>query len=108
MISFPRGVCETSGMELQREELAFAVFDRGKGGILRVRDSVESLRERGQFVAVAVPDIHLFAETIEEASAPIDVQKSGPILAPGTELDLAAKMAGHQLHAVADAEDGDA
>jgi prepilin-type N-terminal cleavage/methylation domain-containing protein len=104
----PAGRMRNLGMKSQREELALAVFDRGKGGILRVRDGVESFRERGQFVAVAVPDVHLFAETIEEASAPIDVQKPGPILAPGTELDLAAKMAGHQLHAVADTEDGDA
>ena len=53
-------------MKLQPEELALAVFDRGKGGILRVRDGVESIRERGQLVAVAVPDIHLFAEPVEE------------------------------------------
>src|SRR5262245_17665480 len=103
----PRRVRDLRG-KLQREELAFVVFDRGKGGILRVCDGVESLRERSQFVAVAAPDVHLFAEPVEEASAPIDVQTSGPILAPGTKLDLAAKMAGHQLHAIADAEDGDA
>ena len=35
-------------------------------------------------------------------------KQPGSIFAPGTELDLATEMAGHQLHAVADAEDGDA
>jgi hypothetical protein len=69
---------------------------------------VESIRERRQFVAVAVPDIHLFAETIEEASAPIDVQKSGPYSRRPLNSTSPPRMAGHQLHAVADTEDGDA
>src|ERR1700712_1359488 len=93
------------GMKLQRVELPLRVGDRGEGGILRVRDRVEALRERGEFVAVAVPDIDLFAEAREEQTAFVEMQQTGAVLAARAVFHFAAEMAGHQLHAVADSED---
>ena len=95
-------------MKLQRVELAFGVFDRGEGGIFGMRDGAEAFGERGQLVAVAVPDVDLLAEPVEERGALVDVQKSGAVFAAGAELDLAAEMPRHQLHPVADAENGHA
>ena len=56
-------------------------------------DGVETFRRRGQFVAVAVPDIHLFAEAVEQrAAVVVEVEHAGAIFAPRTEFDFAAEM----------------
>ena len=39
-------------------------------------DGTETLRERGQPVAVAVPDVEVLAEAVEERSDLVDVQQA--------------------------------
>ena len=73
-----------------------------------MRDGVKAFRKPGQLVAVAVPDVHLLAQPVEKRGAPVDVQQPRAVFAPGAELDLAAEVAGHQLHPIANPEDGDA
>ena len=59
-----------------------------------------------EFVAVAIPDIDLFAEPVEErAVAVVEMQDAGAVFAPGAVLDFAAEVMRHELHPVADAED---
>ncbi len=71
-------------------------------------DGVKAFRKPGQFVAVAVPDVHLFAQPVEEWGASVDLQKPRAVLAPGAELDLTAQVAGHQLHPITNPQDRDA
>ncbi len=60
-----------------------------------MRDDVEAVRQSGQLVAVAVPDVHLLAEPVEKRGAFVDVQDAGAVLALGAELDFAAEMPRH-------------
>ena len=64
----------------------------------------ETGRQGGHFVAVAVPDIKLVAESVEQWRTIGHVQDAGAVLAPGTEFHLAAEMMRHQLHSVANSQ----
>ena len=55
-------------MKLQAVELALRVLDRGEGRVLGLGDGAETLRQLGELVAVAVPDVEVLAETVEERS----------------------------------------
>ena len=55
------------GMKLQAVEFPLWILDRGEGANSSVRaDGAKSLRQCRDFVAVAVPDVDLVAESIEE------------------------------------------
>ena len=54
------------GMKLQRVQLSLRIFDCGKLGILRARGSAETGGQGGDFIAVAVPDIKLIADSVEQ------------------------------------------
>ena len=104
------------GVELQGVEAAFFVAHAGDRARRRRAHDLEARGQFGDLVAVAHPDLEhavaVFALEIFDA-----FKKTGVVVgahfgvaefALGARLDLAAELLGHRLHAVADAEDGNA
>src|SRR6266508_768158 len=83
-------------MKLQSVELALRIFHRREVGALRSPGSAKSFRQRRHFVAMTVPDIDLWAESIQQLRAVCDVQRPSAVLASPGEHNLAAKMMRHQ------------
>ena len=69
-----------------------------------MRGCAKSRGHGRDLVAVAAPDVDLFADPIEELRAIRDVQHARAVFAPGAELHLAAQMVRHQLHPVANSQ----
>ena len=105
--SRPRGVWTTSGMELDAVQVALGC------GQARVRRRVglggraEAVRQPGDRITVAHPDRLLALETDEQPVLRGDRDVGRAVLAMVGGHDVAAQLAGHQLRAVADAQDGD-
>ena len=104
------------GVELQGVEAAFFVAHAGDRARRRRAHDLEARGQFGDLVAVAHPDLEhavaVFALEVFDA-----FKKTGVVVgahfgvaefALGARLDLAAELLGHRLHAVADAEDGNA
>ena len=97
------------GMELDGVEAAFGV---GDGAVRRVGgpgDGLEALRRRADLVAVRHPDVEMLVRlhVAERPDRLDDLELRVAVLAVGRAIDGAAEQLGHQLQAVADAEDGD-
>src|SRR5207302_1094647 len=75
------------GMELQAVEFPFSIFDRGKIRALRLSGSEKTFWQRRYFVAVAVPNIELIAQAIEQLRAVGDLQHSRAVFAAAREND---------------------
>ena len=69
---------------------------------------MEAGRHLADMVAMAHPHGQLAAEPFEEAVRLAHREQRRAVLARGAGVDLAAEVVGDQLHAVADAEHGDA
>ncbi len=93
------------GVELDAEA-AVGPADRRIGGVERVRHRVESRWHLGDDVAVGHPHVDLRGQPLEDAGALVDADRRVAVLATLSRLDGAAELVGEQLHAVADAEDG--
>src|SRR5690606_35876785 len=97
-------------MELDAVHLLGGVRDGAKWGVVRQPDGGEARRHARDAVTVAHPDVDALAtrEAVEDARWFLDDDVRQPELALLRALDLAPEQVGHQLHAVADAEDRDA
>ncbi|MEY5025724.1 MAG: hypothetical protein RLZZ244_1252 [Verrucomicrobiota bacterium] len=102
-----RGV-DDLGVELEAVEAAGGVLDDGEGAVVGGGDGLEALGELGDFVAVGVPDFDGFPEALEEGAFAGDAEGAHAVLAAFGIFDFAAEVMPHELHSVADAEDGDA
>src|SRR6266496_1488242 len=91
-------------MKLQSVELALRIFHRREVGALRSPGSAKSFRQRRHFVAMTVPDIDLWAESIQQLRAVCDVQRPSAVLASPGEHNLAAKVMCYQHQAITNAE----
>ena len=97
------------GMKLQAEHLALAVLDGGEVRILGHGHRFEAFGKLGQLVAVRVPDLESLRKVRKEGAKTVgDAQVAFAVFAFLAGLDLAAQIMGQQLHAVADAQHGDA
>ena len=97
------------GVKLQAVKIADGFLDGGKFGIVGGGDGLEAPGNPGEFVAVGVPNLQRPGQVGEERGGGIlDVQCALAVFAFLAGFDLAAEKMGEQLHAVADAEDGEA
>ena len=96
------------GMELQAVDVALGVADDRVWRVFGFSKRTEAGGEFGDFVAVAVPDIQCCRKFVEEGAFRVAFEFSRAVFAFGRALDLAAESVGDELHAVADAEHGDA
>ena len=96
------------GMELQAVEFPFSIFDRGKIRALRLSGSEKTFWQRRYFVAVAVPNIELIAQAIEQLRAVGDLQHSRAVFAAARENDFTAEMMSHLHQSVTNSEHGNA
>ncbi len=101
------GRVDDLGVELDAVEVPLG---GGQAGV-RVRVGLggagEALRQPGDGVAVAHPDGLLAVDVLEQAVRAADADVRRPVLAAVGGQDVPAELMGHQLRAVADAEDGE-
>ena len=95
------------GVELDAVEVAVDVDEAGERRRVGLGGRAEAGREAGDRVAVAHPDRLVLVEAGEEPVVGRDRDRRGPVLALRRRQDVAAELVGHELRAVADAEDGD-
>src|ERR1700730_12927804 len=95
-------------MKLEPVEFALRIFDRRKVGAFRARGRAKTFRQRGHFIAMAIPDVELRTQAIEKFGAIGNVQHARAVLAPPAENDLAAEMMRHLHEAVTNPEDRNA
>src|SRR5947209_3593025 len=92
------------GVELQAVELALRVLDGGERGTGGGCGDAKTTRQIGHLVTVAVPDIDLRAQTVEEERAIRHIERARAIFAPAGESDCPAEMMSHQHEAVTNSE----
>src|SRR5438874_868884 len=92
------------GMKLQPVKFPLSIFDRGKIGALRSAGGEKTFRQGGHFIAVAVPNIELIAEAIEQLGSIGDLQHSCAVFAPAGENNFAAQMMCHLHQSVINSE----
>src|SRR5947209_5129416 len=85
------------GMKLQAVEFALSIFDRGKIRALRPPGGKEAFWQCRHLVAVAIPNVELIAEAIEQLRTVGDLQHSRAVFAPAGKNDFTAEMMRH-LH----------
>src|SRR4051812_36144603 len=95
-------------MELQAEDRPRTVADRGDGAGIGSGQGNEVAVDRWHLVAVAHPHDGLFRHPGEQRVGLLDPALGAAKLTAAGWLDRAAERLAGQLHAVADAEDGDA
>ena len=96
------------GMELDAVEIALRILDHGRPGVAGPAGDVETGREFFDGIAVAHPDLFQVLEAGQKPAAAQDPERGEAVFALGGRGDLAAEEMGHELEAVADAEDRDA
>ncbi len=101
-----RGV-DDLGMELDAVQVTVRRLQPGVRRRIALRGRDEALGQPGDRVAVAHPDRLLAIEPVEQAVAARERHVRGTVLAACRRQDVAAELAGHQLGAVADAQDRD-
>ena len=109
-ISCPSGVCDTSGWNWTPNMPAAGVLERGRRALGRAGGDGEARRGRGDRVEVAHP--HRLRRPAGRGRArrrrPSRASSVRPYSPRPVRRHLAAELAGDELGAVADAEDGDA
>ncbi len=106
-MSLPYSVCRHFGMELDGAEFCGGIFDCADS-IGGAAGDDEALREADDVVAMAIPDFEAARDGVEELGFAFAFELGAAVLAALGFLDVAAESVGHPLHAVADAEDGNA
>ena len=96
------------GVELDAVQAAAIVGDGGAGSRIGAGGRGEAVRQALDRVAVAHPDRLLGRQSFEEPVRPNDRHRRRPELLAGEGDDLAAQRLGHQVQAVADAQEGNA
>ena len=92
------------GMKLQAVKFALRILDGGEIATFRCSDNAKTFRQRRYFVAVAVPNIELIAQSIEEFRSFRHVQHAGAIFTSPGENDAAVKMMRHQHQPVTNSQ----
>ncbi len=92
------------GMELDAVERPVGVLERGDRGRRRAGDNTRPGWRRDDRITVAHPDGLPFGQAVEERSA-LCMQRRLAELGDAGPIDAPAEILGHELHAVADAED---
>ena len=108
-LASPRGVGHL-GVELDGVEPLLRVRHRAEGRVLAAADDAESARRRRHLVSVAHPDVEVLAGA-HLPERPHGLQNLDPGMAVFTvrfPVDGPAEQLGHELQAVADAQDRDA
>ena len=95
------------GVELDAVQVARRVDEAGERRGVGLGGRAEAVRQAGDRVAVAHPDRLVAIEAGEEAVVGGDRDGRRAVLALVEREDVAAELVGHQLGAVADAEDRD-
>ena len=95
-------------VELDAVEPVLGVLERRDRRRLRRGRDARAGRRCGDRVAVAHPDDLLGREIVEERARAVQLDVGLAVLRHVVRLDGAAELAGHELHAVADAERRDA
>jgi hypothetical protein len=96
------------GMKLQAVKFPLSIFNCREIGTLGLAGGDETFWQRSYFVAVAVPDVELMAEAIEQLRAVGDVEHSRAVFAPTGENDLTPEMMRHLHQAVTNSKDRNA
>jgi len=96
------------GMKLQPVKLALRILHRGEVRTLGLAGGAKTLRQRGNFIAMTVPDVELRAESVEQLRTVCHFEHARSELAAAAEFHLTAEMMRHLHEAVANAEDGNA
>ena len=94
-------------MKLDSVDLLGGIFHDGDG-TLGGGDNAGSRRETGDVIAMAGPNAEPFGETGEEQRGTANLELCRAVFSPLRALHFAAQSVGQPLHAVADAEDGEA
>ena len=103
------GGVDDLGVELDAEEGAVADLDGGELGVVGDGDGAGAFGGGEDFVAVAHPHDGGAGDVAEEGAGGVgDAELGAAVLAGDAGADLAAEGLHHELHAVADAEDGEA
>ena len=104
----PKGSVGDFGVELETEDGAGLVLDGGGGAVGGLGENPPVFGGAADLVAMAHPDGQFFTHSVEQGGAVFDVALGAAEFAmvPGRDLD-AQRLAG-RLHAVADAQDGNA
>ena len=102
-----RGV-DDFGVELEAVEAALDVGHGGDGAGEGAGDGGEAGGQGGDLIAVAHPDVEFAGEAGEERGVAGALDEGGAVLAAVAGFDVAAEELSGHLHAVADAEDGEA
>ena len=95
-------------MKLQSVKFALRILHRGEVATFGRSDGAKTLRQRRHFVAMAVPNVEVAAQSIEEFRTVLDVQRTGTVLASPGKHDLAAKVMRHQHQPVTNSQYGNA
>jgi hypothetical protein len=106
-VDAPLGVGDL-GVELDAVEATLRILDDGALGVLGGGDGLEAAREARDLVAVRVPDAQRGLQALEELGALAEGKDAMAVFAMRAAGDVAAEHLAHELHAVADAEDGQA
>src|SRR5271156_4162222 len=96
------------GVELDAVELARGIAHRGDGARNRAREYLETGRRSEDGIAVRHPSTCFRVDSLEERRFARNIERRRAEFAVLRTHDLAAEIAGHELHAVADAEERDA
>lgn len=96
------------GMVLETVEVPVCILDGCNGSLGAPGHHLETLRQADGLVSVAHPDSLKLAGCAIERGVALDLDVHLAILLLVSGGDLAAELLDEQLHAVADAEDGDA
>jgi hypothetical protein len=96
------------GVELDTVQRQLRVPDRRDRACARLGDAAESLTDLHDPVAVGHPDGGVPSDAREQRVRGLEADPGAAVLVLVALVDPAAEGAGHELHAVADAQDGDA
>src|SRR5215217_5837028 len=92
------------GMKLQAVKFALRILDRGEIATVCCSHNPKTFRQRRHFVAMAVPNIELIAQSIEEFRSLRHVQYSSAILSTPGENDAAVKMMRHEHQTITNSQ----
>src|SRR4029453_18803963 len=84
------------GMKLQAVKFELRIFHGGEIATFRCSDNAKTFRQCRYFVAVAVPNVELVAQSIEELRSLRHVQHPGAILTAPGKNDTTVKVMRHQ------------
>jgi hypothetical protein len=92
------------GMKLEAVKFTLRILDRCEIATFGCSDDAKAFRQHRYFVAVAIPNVELIAQSIEEFRSLGHVQHAGAILTSPGKNDTAVKMMRHQHQPVTNSQ----